>query len=171
MSGATTFPARPQGADAGFSLTELMVVIFIMSLVASFIVMTAPSGKPAAEAEAERLTGVLEQLSDRAIVSGQSLGLVLEADSYIAVRRDGVEWVREASTRHRLPRDVEMTVPASNRVRRESASDLSPIYAFDALGGALETEARIDGDDTSYLVSVGSGGAIVMEEADRHARR
>ena len=59
-------------ADSGFSLLEALVAVFLLALAAMVIVGTLP-GRPAAGiAAAERLRHDLEDIRDRAIISGQA---------------------------------------------------------------------------------------------------
>ncbi len=172
---AACLPRAPGSRNAGFSMVELMVVVFLISLAATFILLTAPPGKLPERAEAERLAGMLEQISARAVVSGQSLGLVLEEGGYVAALRTPDGWKPESGTRRKLPRDVELHDPReedilfASRVKEDTAP--APIFAFDAQGSALPGELALEGDGETYLVRVSASGEIAVREEGGHARR
>lgn len=156
-------------------MVELMVVVFLISLAATFILLTAPPGKLPERAEAERLAGMLEQISARAVVSGQSLGLILEEGGYVAALRTPDGWTPEPATRRVLPRDVELHDPRAGELffesKARSGAVSTPIFAFDAQGSALAGELTLEGDGETYLVRVSAGGEIAVQEENDNARR
>jgi general secretion pathway protein H len=69
----------------GFTLIEVLMVVFIMGMVMSVISLALPpssdfEGHP--HEQAERLRFIMEEISDRATMEGRVIGLRLEEDSY-----------------------------------------------------------------------------------------
>lgn len=78
----------------GFTLLELMLVVFLIGLTAGGVLMTLPpseSAQPAKDA-AEQLLGQIEQIQDDALMSGQLYGLYLAPDGYQFLRRHADRW-------------------------------------------------------------------------------
>lgn len=65
---------RPSSPDAGFTLLELMVVIFIIGLMASVVVISLPDPRPSLSDEAERTSRIMQMASREAIASGEPVG-------------------------------------------------------------------------------------------------
>ncbi len=116
-------PVRP---DGGWTLVELLVVVFVIGLMSGLVVMSLPPGTPLAEREADRLARILDRTAKEAIVAGEPLAWRLDGGAYRLERyRDG-DWQPADLARPPAP------VPASLRVRV-------------ALDGAVAADAGGDG--------------------------
>ncbi len=143
--------------DAGFSIIELMVVVFVIGLVASFIVLSAPRQGSDLVRNTERVAAVLSQASDEAVVSGNTYGALFEGNTVHLVRRDDGIWNRLATGVVHLPAELRVTpVLSGNQVRPEAAPDIW----FDPIG--MTTPARIEVSDgrQSRFIDVGADGSV-----------
>ena len=70
--------------SSGFSLLELLVVVFIVGILASMFTLSVgvTSGDPPVEREVDRLEAVLQIASEEAILKGREIGIRFYRDSY-----------------------------------------------------------------------------------------
>ncbi|WP_392340431.1 type II secretion system minor pseudopilin GspH [Moritella marina] len=76
--------------EAGFTLLEIMLVIFLMGMMITGAVMTMSSAGPDRQLKqaAARFIGVLELAEEEALLSSMEMGLVIEAQQYQFVYLD-----------------------------------------------------------------------------------
>ena len=78
-------------APNGFTLVELMVVIFIVGLASAAVVMTAASPDGGARNEAEQLAARIAALRDHAILQSRGMAVWVRPSGYgFDARSDGV---------------------------------------------------------------------------------
>lgn len=83
---ADTRSTRPNG----FSLVEMMVVLFVMALLASVVVLMLPGDADRLRRESERFAARVSAARDEAIAGGAPVAVVVsEAGYYFEVRRAG----------------------------------------------------------------------------------
>ena len=77
--------------QAGMTLVEVMAVLFIVGLTAGIVTLTLPENPSDEEASAQAFARVLTDAQDRAIMTGQPVGLNLTERGYMLVqwRQDG----------------------------------------------------------------------------------
>lgn len=76
----------------GFSLVEMMVVVFIMGLLATAAVLTLPGNERKLRDEAERFAARTLAARDEAIVGARPVALVVSERSYYFERRVEGNW-------------------------------------------------------------------------------
>jgi general secretion pathway protein H len=79
----------------GFTLLELMVVLVIVSVILTFVSLTA-GGDPRAEQlqrESRRLAALLEMASEEAVLSSQQLAVRFSEESYEFLVLQGGQWL------------------------------------------------------------------------------
>lgn len=79
--------------ESGFTLLEIMLVIFLMGMTVTGVVMTMNTAGPDRQLkqEAARFIGVLELAEEEALLSSMEMGLVIEEQQYQFVYLDDNE--------------------------------------------------------------------------------
>lgn len=75
-------PRRRYHPEAGLSLIEVMVVVFIIGLAASLVALTLPSQASAEERAAQKFLQTLKTAQDQAVITGEPIGIVISEQSY-----------------------------------------------------------------------------------------
>ncbi|MFC4295046.1 GspH/FimT family pseudopilin [Novosphingobium tardum] len=95
MSTAMPSPAsQPEAGlgESGFSLVELMVVLFVMGLLATVAVLSIPGDSRVLRDEAERFAARTVAARDEAISGGRPVALVVSGAGYYFERRGVQSW-------------------------------------------------------------------------------
>lgn len=85
----------PMHRSRGFTLLELLVVVFIIGVIVTFAVLSISGGSQddALRKEAQRIQALLQLASDTAIMQGQSIGFVCDGKRYgFLVRNEAGVW-------------------------------------------------------------------------------
>lgn len=121
-------------ADSGFSLLEALVAVFLLALAAMVIVGTLP-GRPAAGiAAAERLRHDLEDIRDRAIISGQAQAIRMTDGGYEHLEWGNANWQPASSRAVRLDQGVTLAREKSKPASRVGTGTAQPEIVFDPTG-------------------------------------
>ena len=79
------------GAEAGFTLVELMVVIVIVGLMSAVAVMSAP-GRRTLAAEADQFAARLTRAQEEAVLTNRPVGVQVTGQGYSFLTRTGATW-------------------------------------------------------------------------------
>lgn len=127
-------PSRAYRGQAGFTLVEVLLVVFIVGLSTTLVIMNIPPGPERIEAAAAEIEADMEALRERAIVTGILHGVEVHDDRYEVVRRVEGAWVEDRT----LGRDLEPPLSLVAAASREDRAD-GPVLVFDPAG--LQTSA------------------------------
>ncbi len=107
--------------ERGFTLLEIMLVIFLIGLASAGVVQTfaTDSESPAKKAAQDFLTR-FAQFKDRAVIEGQTLGVLIDAPGYQFMQRRQGQWSPVSSTRL----SAQVTVPKQVQMLLQPGSDI-----------------------------------------------
>lgn len=141
--------------DSGFTLLEVLAVVFIIGLSTGIIVMALPERQSVLQAEAARLEQTIDRLEKRAVLTGAVHALELSQNSYRVTRLLEGSWTSIPQFEHDLPGDVLVELPGQN------AKDAGWRLLFDPVGVPADTRiSLIDGNarmDITRIVSPVAG--------------
>lgn len=162
---------RPAQTDAGFSLIETLVVVFIIGLVASMAVLALPQRTGPARADAEALRMAFETAQDAAFTTGLIYAVEVGEKGWQTVRMQSGEWQQTVGKggQYATPGDgVSLLVSRPGRDTRKT-KETGPVRVwFDPVGQALPVSVTLRARGESATVRVGRDGTITLgDEADR----
>lgn len=126
-------------SEAGFTLVEILMVVFILGLSAGVVVLALPEQADVLEAEADRLEQTVDILSKRAVLTETIHSLEFTTDSYgAAYWQDGI-WVVIPRWQRELPTELSLNV------RRPDAREAPERIVFHPTGVPFEAEIVLTG--------------------------
>jgi general secretion pathway protein H len=86
---------KPLKSDRGFTIMEILVVVAVISVIASTILLNTNLKRPGAELKehASRIGKTLKLLMQEAILEDRNYALSLVPDSFIILEYNGQEWL------------------------------------------------------------------------------
>ncbi len=116
--------------ERGFTLLEIMLVIFLIGLASAGVVQTfATASEPPAKKAAQDFLTRFAQFKDRAVIEGQTLGVLIDPPGYQFMQRRHGQWLPVSATRLSaqvtVPKQVQMLLqPGSDIWQKEYALEL-----------------------------------------------
>lgn len=139
--------------EAGFTLIELIVVLFIIGLAAAAVVVTAPGGQSRLRSEADALALRIAAARDQSVLQSHSIGIWLRPSGYGFERRSDGQWdaltTKPFKTVDWQPGTRIMGVDRQSRV------------VFDATGMPnAPTKIRLSHNDEAVTVDISASGEV-----------
>ncbi|MEQ8798877.1 MAG: type II secretion system minor pseudopilin GspH [Salinisphaeraceae bacterium] len=131
----------------GFTLLEILVVMFIISIIVGFAVLSIDGrgGEDRLQREAERMDALLSLAADEAILFGTQMGVDFTPEGYRFLRLQQEGWVPLAGGQTPLrPREL----PEGIRLRSLEADSNKDRFDPLAPGGATDESADEDDEDS-----------------------
>ena len=154
-------PISATGSDrrreAGFTLTELMVVLTIIGLLATVVAMTMTDGRPSGAQEAERFAARLVRARDEALMTNRTVEVAVSPRGY-AFRVGGPQGWTPLE-------DGPFREVAWSPETRLSATDAVEQVAFDPAGVATPADYVITRGARSSRVTVDTAGNVRVDDA------
>ena len=106
--------------ERGFTLLEIMLVIFLIGLASAGVVQTfATASEPPAKKAAQDFLTRFAQFKDRAVIEGQTLGVLIDPPGYQFMQRRHGQWLPVSATRL----SAQVTVPKQVQMLLQPGSD------------------------------------------------
>ena len=155
-----TGPSHPRRSEAGLTLVEVMMVVFIIGLAASVAIMTLPPRESAAERGVREIRQALQDAHDRSVLTGEVIGLHPVEGGLKLVSWTGTEWLPAPRGDIRLPDDVrvELLAPEDRRGPRQDAPEQ---IVFNPLGPAEPVLLDVSWRTVSYRLTLLPDGDVV----------
>ncbi|WP_110297046.1 type II secretion system minor pseudopilin GspH [Blastomonas natatoria] len=130
--------ARKGEGDQGFTLIELMVVLFIIGLVAGAVVLALPGDSAALSEDADRFAARVAAARDEAVVSARPIAVWIAPSGYGFDARQDRKWVplnaRTLANRDWNPGTIARIEGATGEGERTPEDQGRARFWFDATG-------------------------------------
>jgi len=162
--------------ESGFSLLELLVVLFIIGLMSSVVVVSLPEPSSDAKMEAKFLVSSIGGLNRESVALGEAISWTyMSGDIRLESYRKG-EWMTLNSTASSLRKpkpierlEVNVTLLAHETAIRFNAKQLSdlkpePPILFFPTGEVTPAEIEFSGDDYYALYLLSANGSLSRQD-------
>lgn len=145
--------------EAGMTLVEVMLVLFIIGLASTVVVLTLPPQESPARQAASDLTRMLQTAQDRAILTGSSIGVHIDDRTIGTSVWRGDDWRKDRQTLD-LPRGTSLRLLDVEPAEDESDT---PAIVFDQTGVNADLSFRIDGRSEDIDLMFSASGEVHVE--------
>lgn len=154
MTMPTSIPTDRRNSPNGFTLVEMMVVIFLLGLASAAVILTLPGSDSAARKEAERLAARIAAARDEAVLQSRPVAVWVRTSGYGFEQRLGGRWEPHPGTPFRPRNFSDGTRIMGNNQQR---------IAFDATG-LPSSAARIElaNDQARARIVVTASGDVSL---------
>lgn len=130
---------RPRSRTSGMTLVEVLMVVFIIGLVTMVVVLTLPPREDPYERAFRKVQDTIAAVHDRAMMTGEVLGLSPQEDRIDIVSWTGTEWQPAARQSLALPANARLEIVRERADRNDGAPS---VIIFNPLG--VTQPVRID---------------------------
>ena len=169
---------RTRAHHAGFTLVEILVVVFIIARIITVVGLSGGSARErqALREETLRLQQLVTLAAEEAVLGSQQIGIVFERDGYRFMLLDGQRWRVMDDDRflrpRQLPDDISMQLTVEGRsdeltITGLQTDDIAPQVLLLSSGEAtpfvVELRNRVGG---VRRISVDAAGRSTLADAD-----
>ena len=155
----------PISRQAGMTLVEVMLVVFIVGLVAGVAVMTLPDRATPREKAVAGLERSIREIRDMSVLTGDTMALRSTDGSISLMRWDGYDWQETGRSVARLPDGVQVRLARpGDRDRSERPQD-SRMLVFDPLGVSEPASLVVTYRGFERTLSILPDGEVRLEPA------
>lgn len=154
MKMPTSIPTRPCVAETGFTLVEMLLVVFILGLASAAVVLMLPASGGAVRSDAERLAARVAAARDHAVLEAEPIAVWTRPSGYGFERRTNGAW-----RAHTDPAFRDRTLDRGVRIADSAAKHIS----FDATGMPSQaTDIALVSDNGRAVVRISASGEVAI---------
>lgn len=146
--------------QGGFTLIEMMAVLFIIALMTSVVLMSSRSEEPEIETQAKLLLRQFDILGQDSIVSGRAQAFGLTKDFYVFYEFTEGEWT--VTSENEWPDDAAIQFFKED-IEINLPEDPLPLVLFEPLGLSTPFTLEIAGDEGTIILEGEGDGRVFME--------
>jgi len=154
--------SRQRDHENGFTLIEMMAVLFIIALMTTVVLLRAPGKPPELESQAREILQQIRIVSQDSIISGKTQAFGLYEDAYVFFEFDEGEWIIRSETD--WPDDVTIEF-YREELKVEIPDEPVPMVVFEPLGLSTPFSLELESDDTRLRFISEGDGHVYMETA------
>lgn len=145
--------------EAGFSLVEIMVVLFIIGIMSSVVVLSIQPPKSALEKQATLLTSQINALAQDGLISGSVNAVGFSRDGYTLYSFENSEWTERVTDE--WEENYRMTLKRVS-AKLEMPKTTEPIIMFQPTGLSTPFEFTLSDRDTKYALKTSGDGKVEL---------
>lgn len=145
--------------EAGFTLIEVLCVLFMIGLLSGAVVMSLPEKKSPVKAQAETVVNALNAIIQDGLVSGEVRGFGVSETHYALYQYDGTTF--NIVEQRVWGNDIEPALSINSRAVK-LPEKLSPQILFEPTGVNRPFQLSLLGSQDSYGVSSQGDGRAIL---------
>ncbi|MEL6686550.1 MAG: prepilin-type N-terminal cleavage/methylation domain-containing protein [Pseudomonadota bacterium] len=153
---------KTPSSDAGFSLTELLAVLAILSLMVGAVVLNLPAPRSDADRQSELMAAQMTQFLEQGSLRGEMRALGLDETGFTLFRHDGLKWV--VADERDWPEDSRIVLE-ENGDRIDLPERRLPRFLFESYGAVPEMTLILQAPDGEYSLTPDAQGRMIRTVA------
>lgn len=145
--------------ESGFSLVEILVVLFIIGLMSAAVVLTFDKPKSALEKQAETLASQLNALAQDGLITGSVNAAGFSKDGYALYTFENSEWTERVSDDWQDSYRLTFTRASA---KLDMPKEKEPIIMFQPTGLSTPFELTLADRDLKFSLKTEGDGRIAL---------
>lgn len=153
--------------EQGFTLIEVLVVVFIVALASTVIIVSLPSSEKQTTVQAEKLLRELNFASRESIASGFPTALFLTEDGYAFKHFREQEWspdIRSTKLSNNRFTPTRLALYLEDGPITVEQLDSKPVITFYPIGDATPASLIVEGEGPTLYVNVMDNAKIKISD-------
>lgn len=148
--------------ELGFTLVEILVVLFVMALTTSVVILSVEPPKSPLEKQAQLLTGQLNALAQDGLISGSVTAAGFSEDGYALYSFENSEWAERASGEWQD--SYRLSFSRANK-KLDMPKETDPIIMFQPTGLSTPFELSLSDRDAKYTLASAGDGRVELAKS------
>ena len=153
---------RSIAKEAGFTLVEILCVLFLIGVTLSVVILSVPQSKSVLDEQAERLTVELNALAQDGLISGAVTAAGFSEDGYALYAFENSEWTERVSGEWQ--EDYRLTLTRAS-AKLDIPETTEPIIMFQPTGLSTPFELTLSDREVQYALKAAGNGRVELEKS------